>query len=265
MKKQMLSMKLLVIAAVVGLSLGACQKDEVIAETSPTVESQKMRQHLVEVMGFHDQNIVELEDEFIVEGDILFKKEGFWNQYGSSEDGSSGKNYRSQYLVNPTKNLKVYIEPDVPSRWVNALLEAMTAWNNLGGRNTFSRTLFDTNDDIWVQLGCYPSEPSGIAFSISPNSYHKAGYFIVINSCSNYYGNQLASYQKKYCMMHELGHTIGLRHTNVSGPDSYAITTTSSSCNSSFYNTNSVMSTNTVLNNGFTSCDILAINALYPL
>ena len=264
MKKKKYSLKILAFLIAICTFCFGCQHNDAIYEVDKAAESRKMHQHLVDAMGFPETQIVETEDYFVVEGDILFTKDRFWEDYG--ERGNAlNKNYRSTYLVYPTpKNVKVYAYSAVPNNWKTALNGAIAEWNALCGRITFSSTSNLAIADVTLDVYAYNGVNSDYAYASLPTSNRRPGLEIILNSNCTYYNLLSTATKKKRVMMHELGHVIGLRHTNDATLNSnLAITTSSSACNSSTGNTGSLM-TAIVPSTGFTQCDILAFNTIYP-
>ncbi len=244
-----------------------CEQTETSAPFPSTEESQRMINFLVSDVGFNRSGIVETPTGFVVEGDVFFAKDGFWEDYSplnSAEVGdsmSTSKHYRSTYKVSPTpKVINVGLSPTLPSAWQTAFNSAITSWNALQGKVTFNNCNCCDANGVWVTYSSLGSGTEGVFAQASgwPTSAGKPASGITVNSACTV---TMTSAQKKKTAAHELGHTIGLMHTDVSS--SNLITTASSACNTGT-DVASVMRQGLVSFVGFSTCDIAAIRALYP-
>ncbi len=119
---------------------------------------------------------------------------------------------RAQYLV--TSGTKtVYVHTSVPSGWSTAVSQAISAWNSLGLTVSFTNGGSTSSKYNYGAITVFMHDLTGAyADALSPYSSGNPGGELRID-----YGNDgLSSGQKKLIMAHELGHTIGFKHTNTS-------------------------------------------------
>jgi len=265
--------KILLLAATAMLLIAnACQKENP-ATQNISEENQQMKQYLSDTYGFKPEDIQDEHDHFVVEGDQCFAKENFWENFGMSldnefmvdpahEEGAAAdrKHYRYTYLVTKTKSIKIRILPGVPQNWQNAIIKAVSDWNAMGGGLTFM-VQYASNPAYGVVNVKMKTLASDIfAQAYYPTSNGQPGSELHINPLFNSEG-ALNQNGKVGVIAHEMGHTLGIRHTD-SGQGSL-ITNVSTSCKNN-PDPNSVMSAEGDFYYGFTTCDKQAYYALYP-
>jgi predicted Zn-dependent protease with MMP-like domain len=264
---------LLLLVITMMFAANACQKNNSLADTNmETSEAQRIRAYLADTYGFSPENIEETADEFIVEGDQVFPKANFWEDYGmyspneffadaAHAEGVAGdrKHYRSSYLVTSTpKIIKLNVHSSVPQSWRWAIVAALVQWNELDGKFKFEGMNSDAMVDGAINFRMHDLLPEDVvARGTYPTSNGKPGNLIQINSQHNY---MLAS-MKIFAMVHEIGHNIGLRHTD-EGFGSL-ITNVSTTCKNN-HDPSSVMQPEVDFWEGFSNCDQEAYEALYP-
>jgi hypothetical protein len=225
-------------------------------------EDQKIFNYLVAEYKFNSKSIEETPDDFIVEGDMVFAKKDFWKNYKLPETSSNSKHYRSYYKVSPyPRVIDVSIDPGLPAVWRTAYANAITKWNSVGGKITFKNCLCSAPDAIRVTYAYYqPTDKA--AYTRVPTADGNPGNESKVNLQYQNLGSLTAN-QKLALAVHELGHAIGLMHTD-NAASGYLITTGTSSCNT---NTNSSSIMREVFSGSwtnFSTCDKAAFKALYP-
>jgi hypothetical protein len=162
--------------------------------------------------------------------------------------------------------IKVRIQSNLPSGWVAAVSQACTAWNSLGYNINFSpytaTTTSQKSDEIdiiaydlsnIIGAGVYANTPPEL-------SSKKFREYIMINTKydAKNYGETTAS-AKKETMMHELGHAIGLAHTD----EWDANMVSGVLCAGSAYNDRGSFMRRIIINNSpaaFSYCDLQVIH-----
>lgn len=137
---------------------------------------------------------------------------------------STREHRRADYFVTAgTKT--VYIHTSVPSGWASGLIQAIDAWNDLGLTVKFTSGGWTSNTYNYGAITVFMWDLSGAyADAYDPYANGNPGKAIRID-----YGNDgLSTSQKKFILAHELGHTIGFKHTNTS--EGYSLTTSGYSC-----------------------------------
>ena len=190
------------------LALSSCSKKEEAAVTPAAVPQEVMAQ--IRALGFTTQGAHAVEGGYVVEGDMLLTPELLASAPGySTLRVGEDEQYRTTNLVGSLPRvLTVSISSSFPSAYVSAIDEAIRRYNAANLRVTFRRVSsgaqmpvkYSSNLGTGVlgQSGGFPSGGNPApGFTLVPN---------VINS-SNI--NYIAT-----IMAHEMGHCIGMRHTD---------------------------------------------------
>ena len=224
-------------------------------------------------MGFNVENIIELDDFYLVNGDRIFSKD--LEDYKSiQEPDFVAPQAHTDGLVsqNNVDDITVYIDPSIPTfgtdNWRNATDFAINQLNNIQG-SILNLSLVTSSSlaDIIVRsdFGSLPNNVIAASANFFPIGGQPAD-LIIINL--DFFSNlNVPENVKQRNMVHEFGHTIGLRHTNWQqrgenanpfGANQIPGTPTS--------DPNSVMNGGTALTpwNGFSNFDVIAIEYLYP-
>lgn len=161
----------------------------------------------------------------------------------------------------------VRIHPNVPIAWNAAVKQACIEWNNLGYNLNFiaydaSNTIQYNGeiDVVYENIGY----PSAYARAIRPASSGVIGEKLSINS--NFSGIPASSLsERKFVLAHEMGHNIGIAHTDV--PTNSEVFDVSSyiSCNGNqnYTDSQSVMRNGIIAGStwpGFSTCDRVVLN-----
>jgi hypothetical protein len=214
--------------------------------TSPAVEDATRKR--LRAMGFRDDTIEDRGDFYVVEGDIMFPK----------EEGLGPVEELAQKWIGTFASrevIRVRIDPSVTADYITATESAMQQWNDARGVSfSFQRVASDPQD-VLIKMNTAPGTACAIASY--PTSWGSPGQLIQIHQ------NQ-PTCPPTPVMLHELGHVIGLKHTNncfqeegfgpclgvpqVGGDDDLSIMINPASAS----------------RNALTSADILAAMSLYP-
>ena len=122
----------------------------------------------------------------------------------------SREQYSTNYLVSASRasNIKVSLR-SLTSEWADIARFAMAEWNAISGSNlTFVETS-KKRGDITMKMGNLGTQGT-LASASFPNRRGKPGSSITVNTVN--YGLTLS--EKRFTMVHEMGHCIGFRHTN---------------------------------------------------
>ncbi len=203
--------KLLPMIALVGaaLSVSSCSKKEEAAVAPTAASADAMAQ--IKALGFSTQDVKKVDGGYVVEGDMLLTTDMLANAPGySTFRVGQDEQYRTTNLVGSLPRvLTVSISSSFPSAYVTAIDEAIRRYNAAGLRVTFRRigtsgadlpVKYSSNlgSGVLGQSGGFPSGGNPApGFTLVPN---------VINSSN---ANYIAT-----IMAHEMGHCIGMRHTD---------------------------------------------------
>jgi Dual-action HEIGH metallo-peptidase len=241
--------------------LAACQDAVVAPAAANRVDlADPLAQRIAE-MGFRADMIVDRGDHFLVEGDIVFRKADLARAPRTSIAPTGGPSfqYHTSGLI-----LQSVMAQGIPvslasisgnTAWTTAARSAMTQWNNtFGTKIKFYEVT--TGADINVVFGT--SQPGGnIATAAYPiNGY--PGWQVTINPAYN----SLSASGKLRTMAHELGHTIGLMHTESASGTAGGVHVPNTPTGTE---SGSVMSASGSTWNGFTLNDLRAARHMYPV
>lgn len=251
--------------------IASCEKEETknqnLAENNAVLER-------IKELGFDLNDVVEYDDYYVVEGDITFlKKEP---KTIITDSTSTLKQARTNNLAfNGT--VRIFLNENFPT--LNdeiraALDDVITAYNNLNSALTFQRVTNASQAHITVLMddgirwdpycGCEREVCGRGGFPFSNgnpfNTVSISERTLTINGITNH--GQLV-----LLLAHELGHNIGLRHTN------WAARGEDANPDGAIYIPNTPVTDNASYMNaancgywwaGFSTYDIVAITNLYP-
>lgn len=210
--------------------------------------------------------------------DAVYGRQAIQNKMKDKELSGSvaARHRRDPYIFNSPSGgtiiLRVKIDgaPGIPSgvgldsNWVTAINQAVAAWNALPYNVKFNVISAANNTNPAGYINVYRESFTPVTWAakaelpLSPGSF---GSFIKINS--GYTGTTLTSSAKKFTIAHELGHNIGIHHTD-SGSGSDVHSSISCYGSTSYTDPNSVFKANIPYNqswgSGFTTCDKTVIN-----
>ncbi|MCF0061772.1 M57 family metalloprotease [Dyadobacter chenwenxiniae] len=247
------------------LCMYACHQDAVPVETvvpkeiRDSISIEVLKGFLTEAMGTSEKAVVynSRDTTFVIEGDILISKTEAEKQYKDNVNLASAHR-RRRWLVSDTwvRNIKIYMRPGTPPEWVAVTRTALAQWNLLKGvKVKFS----EVSELRWADMEIVAridATSDKIAVAQFPYLEGKPGSSIIINLKYSY----IPTEQKLTTMAHELGHTLGIAHTDLH-QDGIIEKPIPGTPNSDLH---SVM--NSVVSNwtGFTFGDKKAVQAMYP-
>lgn len=181
---------------------GMITKDRAIGDSTRNLEQAKLA---IYAMGLDTTFISEWGNYYVVEEDILVCKD--------SINLSTTRQYRTTYYVANSQVITIGVDNTISqsTNWREAVKEAISLYNEYTGI-TFRYS--ENNPDIKISKS-YISKIDACASGVFPSSSRKPGNVIFINS--NFFSNidnYLTLNQKIFLLMHELGHNLGLRHTD---------------------------------------------------
>jgi hypothetical protein len=233
------------------LAIFSCTKED--EKVAPAENLDPLIEYL-ESTGFDRKDIVFKDGNFIIEDDIVISKQEVENYMkgGSSLPGQRTDHYRG-YLVSNTyvTNIKYYIEPVVPSAWKTAIRGAISQWNAINGTKLYlSEVTSSSSANTRINTGY--ENANWVARAYLPSYSGRPGHTMTINTRYN----SLNSGYKLFTIVHEMGHTFGLYHTDQTQGTFIQGTPTTDA--------NSVMNSDILPWNGFTAGDQKAVQIMYP-
>jgi len=203
----------------------SCQKSVNKSDSSTTdVSLTNDEKSLIKSAGF-DETWAEktTEGNYLIEGDILLSKTQLTEMSGAAPTNNiivaDEEQYRTFNIVSTpqsgTRTITVSLASGFPSYYSTALDNALARYNNLNMKIVFQRVT--SGADIPIKAanlgtsggGCILGQSQGFP---SNNGNPAPGFTLSTSSCATTYLNTVDKVDE--VMAHEIGHTIGFRHTD---------------------------------------------------
>lgn len=210
MKKRFKDLSLLILA----LALFSCEKQAVL-DTDNSISREVIDQ--LQQLGFNPDGIRRTEDGYLIERDIVITEE-FLRQNKQSVHVPNLEQYHTDNLVstNGSRNIVVYMNTKGKSGfsnfYVNALDEAIARYNAENLEVTFSRTTNKRGADISFKRLSAFEELIGVLGSAGFPSANGNPYGQI--SLNGSLQGSISVNGMATIIAHEMGHCIGLRHTD---------------------------------------------------
>lgn len=189
-------------------------------------------------------------------GDLFYSRTHAQIGLNQERNDKQARHRRTTYMYSGS-NVRVRVYTNVPTSWKTEIQNACSAWNALGYNIAFSPYSATNNTYVAGELNInyLPIASTVIAQTYPPTSSSTHGSLMQINQ--NIYG--ITNTAMRMNIAHELGHSIGLDHTDtISGSAVSSTILCSTSPDPS-----SIMRTSIALNQawtGFTTCDKAVID-----
>jgi hypothetical protein len=208
-------------------------------------------------MGFRDDDIKDQGDHYVVEGDMVFAKQ--------NRPGDAAEDLAQRYLgrLSSREVIRVRIDSAVSAAYVAATVQAMDAWNNVRGTSVTFKRVLSAPEDIFVEQNSLNATACALAdYPGFNNPFPMGSPGQRINILATAMEGTCATV-RVHTMMHELGHAVGLRHTDACASEDPAVACVAVPM-AEGADVNSIMASVATTSVVFTDQDEKAIQSLYP-
>jgi len=263
-KERMILIKAIAIAIIVAF-ISSCNKDSqnnLLDQSERSEQDEIMYRYLVDELKLNPNELEEDENAFYYQECIEYNKTTYfgtdgissrWNQKLGTTIDAMGVN--GSVRVNYNNNL--------PSEWIDAFDDAIPEWNNRLGHIKFIKNAGGTFGTITISYETLYNSLGNKATNVfarasAPTAGGNVGPTIRVND--SYTGTALNVQHKLKTAVHEIGHCIGLGHTDSN--DAEFLYTGNSTCDNNTEG-NGFMRQGRIEYSGFSTCDQEAYEALY--
>lgn len=216
-KSKLMKRQIAVIACLAaGLMMGSCNRnDKQQQEAKPNPVSDEVLAQ-IKALGFGTSDVRKTNSGYIVEGDILLTADQLKEKVGTPTLRiANDEQYRTNNLVTALPRVITIKVVDMGAAYIAGTDTAIARYNRLGLRITFQRI---TNGDATITIKGYNEGPSGgfitLGYAGFPTADGNPYDTITMNTNVDAYGANPNILYVGSVIQHELGHCIGMRHTD---------------------------------------------------
>src|SRR2546428_4053783 len=207
-------MKLVLLCLISGILATSCKKNESTSGNKPEISSEVLAK--IHDMGFNNQNVHKWEGGYLVEGDIFLSEEDLGVMSTSPNLRiAEVEQYRTNNLVKNLPRTITIKVTNLPSVYVNATDEAINRYNKENLQLHFQRITSGTAE---ITVDGFYQAPSGgfitLGSSGFPSKNGNPYRTIKLNTHPLAYGDNPDLLYVASVIQHEMGHCIGMRHTD---------------------------------------------------
>ncbi|HVI43379.1 MAG TPA: M57 family metalloprotease [Chitinophaga sp.] len=211
MKKQAFSVMACLVA---GLMITSCQKNDQKQDAQPDPVSADVLAQ-IKAQGFSTDNVRKDEDGYLVEGDILLTAEQLQTKVSTPTlRVANTEQYRTNNLVSALPRVITIKVVNLGTAFVAGTDTAIARYNRLGLRMTFKRITSGTPN---ITIKGFNQGPSGGYITLGSSGFPSGGNpygTIKMNTNQYAYGSNPNVLYVGSVIQHEVGHCIGMRHTD---------------------------------------------------
>ncbi len=200
------------------LIITSCEVDQDVPNEDADEQQNDTVLKTIEKWGFSKEVIEDHGDYYIVDGDIVFDKNA---KYPNPEDPVSKQRRHPQSVT--ISNVRVYINPGMDANWRNASVQAINRWNAVNSKLKLSRTTSSANSHIQIM---YDTQDPRMNLATNvfgqgtfPTGNGLPGTKIWLNpdfDSPRLCGKAINQSMRIALVQHEIGHNVGITHTNQS-------------------------------------------------
>ncbi|MEI3798430.1 MULTISPECIES: M57 family metalloprotease [unclassified Chitinophaga] len=193
----------------------SCQKNGAQKEAQPDPVSAEVLAQ-IKANGFSTENVVKTEDGYLVEGDILLTAAQLKETVTSPVlRVAKTEQYRTNYLVTALPRVIRVKVTSLGAAFIAGTDTAIARYNRLGLRVTFQRV---TSGAAEITIRGFNQGPSGGYITLGSAGFPTSGgdpYGTIKMNTNQYaYGTNPNVLYVGSVIQHEIGHCIGMRHTD---------------------------------------------------
>lgn len=212
MKKQLLAV---ITCLAAGLIISSCNKSAKQQETQPNPVSDEVLAQ-IKAAGFSTDNVRKDEDGYLVEGDILLTAEQLQEKPVSPTLRiAKDEQYRTNNLVSALPRVITIKVTSLGDAFIAGTDTAIARYNRLGLRITFQRI---TSGSATITIRGFNQGPSGGYITLGSSGFptRRGNPYgtIKMNTNPAAYGSNPDVLYVGSVIQHEIGHCIGMRHTD---------------------------------------------------
>ncbi|MGN7821196.1 protease [Chitinophaga varians] len=212
MKKQMLAV---IACLAAGMVISSCNKNDKQQESQPNPVSDEVLAQ-IKANGFSTDNVQKTDEGYLVEGDILLTADQLKEKVGTPTLRiANDEQYRTNNLVTALPRVITVKVSNLGTAFIAGTDTAIARYNRLGLRISFRRI---TSGTATITIKGFNQGPSGGYITLGSSGFPTSGGnpygTIKMNTNAAAYGSNPNVLYVGSVIQHEIGHCIGMRHTD---------------------------------------------------